>query len=62
MPNTHGRRPSPPVPHTGNSKPPPPPVRSGRSVIDGCPMAVPVAIALLPYALVRMAWDDRRHR
>lgn len=62
----HGRRPSNPQtvkPRARNRRvPPPPPTREGRPTIDGCSMALPVAVALLPYALVRMALDGWRGR
>lgn len=66
MPNTHGRKPPNPqsvrVPRGARQKPPPPPARGGRPTVDGCPMAIPVAVALLPYAMVRLAIDTWRNR
>ncbi len=64
--NTNGRRPPNPQkvrPVAGSRRrPPPPPRRDGRPTVDGCSMAVPVAVALLPYAMVRLAIDSWRGR
>jgi hypothetical protein len=40
----------------------PPISYKGKGTKGGCEMWVPVAVALLPYALVRMAWASWREK
>lgn len=46
----------------GGRAPTPPPYKSNKNKGGDCAMWVPVAVALLPYALVRLALDGWRSR
>lgn len=60
MGKAHGSKPPKPPAFKGRGAPPP--GSHSSSGKGACEMWVPVAVALLPYALVRLGWDTWRSR